>query len=66
MTDDTINPNTLDPHTLRELKRVLEAYPVVTSDIPYHELSDYRVGKRDAYTTAAAKIDQWLDDIEEA
>lgn len=62
MTDDvdTIDPTTLDPHTLREVKRLVESYPVVSHS--QTELDDYREGKRDGFTTVAAVISQWLDE----
>lgn len=57
---NTIDPSTLDAHTLKQIKGVVESYPVVTTETPYHDLNDYRRGKRDAYTTIAATIDEWL------
>jgi len=59
---ETIDPNTLDAHTLKQIKRVVESYPVVTTDTPYHDLNNYRRRKRDTYTTLAATIDEWLDE----
>jgi len=64
MTDETIDPDTLDTYTLRQVKKVIEAYPVVSSETPYHQLNDYRAGKRDGFTTVVVVIEQWLNDIE--
>jgi hypothetical protein len=67
MTDiDAINPNELDQHTLREVKRLVESYSVVTSDETYHELDGYRQGKRDAYTKVAAVLSDWIEDLDES
>lgn len=66
MTDDidTIDPATLDPHTLRNIKRLAESYPVVSES--HDELNEYREGKRDGFTTVAAVIAQWLDEVDES
>lgn len=67
MTDDyAIDPNELDQHTLREVKRLVESYSVVTSDETYHELDSYRQGKRNAYTNVAAVLLDWIDDLDES
>ncbi|WP_018259203.1 hypothetical protein [Halomicrobium katesii] len=63
--DDAIDPNELDQHTLREVKRLVESYSVVTSDETYHELDSYRQGKRDAYTNVATVLSDWIDDLDE-
>lgn len=66
MTDDvnTIDPAGLDAHTLREIKRIVESYPVVSES--HDEVNDYRAGKSDAYTNVASVLSQWLDEIDEA
>lgn len=61
MTDDeSIDPSELDTHTLKQIKRVVEAYPVVSED-PL-KITDYRAGKHAAYTTVAATLSEWIDD----
>ncbi len=53
MTDDeSIDPSELDTHTLKQIKRVVEAYPVVLEDPS--QINDYRAGKHAAYTTLDA------------
>lgn len=39
---------------------MFEAYPAVTSDTPYHELNDYRAGKRDTYATIEENLHESL------
>jgi hypothetical protein len=61
MTDEeTIDPTKLDTHTLKQIKRVVEAYPVVSEDPT--QISDYRAGKHDAFTTVAATLSEWIDE----
>jgi hypothetical protein len=66
MADDAnkIDPEGLDAHTVREIKRLVESYPVVSE--PHSGLNDYRAGKQDAYTTVAAVLSQWLEDTDES
>lgn len=59
--DDTIDVDELDQHTLREVKRLVESYSVVTSDETYYNLNSYRQGKRDAYTNVAAVLSDWIN-----
>jgi hypothetical protein len=56
--DDAVDLNELDQHTLREVKRFVESYSLVTSDETYHEIDNNRRGKRDAYTNIAAVISE--------
>jgi len=58
--DDTIDSDDLDQQTLQEIKRVVEAYPVMSTD--YNSLSEYQAGKHDAYSNVAAVLSQWLDE----
>jgi len=67
MTDiDASNPNELDQHPLREVKRLVESYSVVTSDETYHEIDGNHQGKRDAYTKVAAVLSDWIEDLDES
>lgn len=60
MTDDEpIDTSELDTHTLKQIKRVVEAYPVVSEDPT--EINEYRAGKHAAYTTVAATLSEWID-----
>ncbi|WP_254837822.1 hypothetical protein [Natronomonas marina] len=60
MTDEeTIDPTKLDTHTLKQIKRVVEAYPVVSEDPT--QIDDYRAGKHAAFTTVAATLSEWID-----
>lgn len=54
----SIRPNLT--YTLREIKRFVEAYPVLSADTPL--TNDYRAGKRDAYSSVAAKLSEWIDE----
>ncbi|AEM57721.1 hypothetical protein HISP_10860 [Haloarcula hispanica N601] len=63
---DAIDPTELDQHTLREVKRLVESYSVVSSDETYHELDSYRQGKTDAYTNIAAVLSDWIDELDES
>ena len=61
MTDEeTIDPTELDTYTLKRIKRVVKAYPVVSEDPS--QISDFRAGKHAAYTTVAATLSEWIDD----
>jgi hypothetical protein len=61
MTDEeTIDPTKLDTYTLKQIKRVVEAYPVVSEDPS--QITDFRAGKHAAYTTVAATLSEWIDD----
>lgn len=64
--DDTIDTDGLDQHTLREVKRLVESYSVVTSDETYHNLDSYRQGKKDAYTNVAAVLSDWIDNPDDS
>jgi len=60
MTDDeSIDTSELDTHTLKQIKRVVEAYPVVSEDPT--QIEDYRTGKYAAYSTIAATLSEWID-----
>lgn len=60
MTDDgPIDASELDTHTLKQIKRVVEAYPVVSEDPT--EINDYRAGKHAAFTTVASTLSEWID-----
>ena len=60
MTDDEpIDPSELDTHTLKQIKRVVEAYPVVSEDPS--QINEYRAGKHAAYTNVAATLSKWID-----
>jgi hypothetical protein len=60
MTDDEpIDPSELDTHTLKQIKRIVEAYPVVSEDPT--EINEYRAGKHAAFTTVAATLSEWID-----
>jgi hypothetical protein len=60
MTDDeSIDTSELDTHTLKQIKRVVEAYPVVSEDPT--QINDYRAGKHTAYSTVAATLSEWID-----
>ena len=58
--EEAIDPSELDSHTLKEIKRVVENYPVVSEDPT--DIDDYREGKHSAYTNIAAKLTQWIDE----
>lgn len=61
MTDDEpIDPSELDTQTLKQIKRVVEAYPVVSDDPT--QINDYRAGKHAAYTSVAATLSEWIED----
>jgi len=64
--NDAANINELNQHTLREVKRLVESYSVVTSDETCHEIGSYRQGKRDAYMNVAAVLSDWTDDNDES
>ena len=60
MTDDeSIDPSELDTQTLKQTKRVVEAYPVVSEDPT--QINDYRAGKHAAYTSVATTLSEWID-----
>jgi hypothetical protein len=60
MTDDkSIDPSELYTHTLKQIKRVVEAYPVVAEDPS--QINEYRAGKHAAYTNVAATLSEWID-----
>jgi hypothetical protein len=60
MTDDEpIDPSELDTHTLKQIKRVVEAYTVVSEDLT--EINEYRAGKHAAYSSIAATLSEWID-----
>jgi hypothetical protein len=60
MTDDEpIDPSELDTQTLKQIKHVVEAYPVVSEDPS--NINEYRAGKHAAYSTVAAKLSKWID-----
>ena len=61
VTDDTIDPSELDPFTLEEIKRVIDAYPVMSGE-PYRDLDEYRTGKHDAYSTITATLSKWTEE----
>ena len=58
--DEPIDPSELDTPTLKQIKRVVEAYSVVSEDPS--QINDYRAGKHAAYTTVAATLSEWIDD----
>lgn len=57
---EPIDPSELDTPTLKQIKRVVEAYPVVSEDPS--QINDYRAGKHAAYTTIAATLSEWIED----
>jgi hypothetical protein len=60
MTDEEpIDLSELDTHTLKQIKRVVEAYPVVAED--QSQINEYRAGKHAAYTNVAATLSEWID-----
>ena len=56
--DEPIDPSELDAHTLKQIKRVVEAYPVVSEDPT--EINEYRAGKHSAYSSVAATLSEWI------
>jgi hypothetical protein len=58
--DEPLDPSELDAQTLKQIKRVVESYPVVSEDPS--QIDDYRAGKHAAYTTVAATLSEWIDD----
>jgi hypothetical protein len=58
--DEPVDPSELDTPTLKQIKRVVEAYPVVSEDPS--QINDYRAGKHAAYTTVAATLSEWIED----
>lgn len=69
MTDETddelIDPEELDPYTLREVQRLIRGFPVLQEATPHHELSSYREGRKNAFTAVAAVLSEWLDELED-
>jgi len=60
MTDDEpIDPSELDAQTLKQIKRVVESYPVVSENPS--QIDEFRAGKHAAYTTVAATLSEWVD-----
>jgi hypothetical protein len=57
--DEPIDPSELDTQTLKQIKRVVEAYPVVAEDPS--NINEYRAGKHAAYSTVAATLSEWID-----
>jgi hypothetical protein len=57
--DDPIDPSDLDTHTLKKIKRLVEAHPVVSEEPS--QINKYRAGQHAAYTTIAATLSEWID-----
>lgn len=55
----------LDPETLKAVERLIRGYSDASPSKPSGELTDYQIGRRDAYSAMLATLYKWLDEIEQ-
>lgn len=61
---EIIDPPDLDAETLRAVKELVRGYCDTSPAEPQEELSEYRIGRRDAFNAVLARITQWLEQVE--
>lgn len=64
MTDDAvdvIDPDALDPETLRRVKKAVRGFRLADPSEQYTDLDEYSAGEHDAYASVLAMLNRWLD-----